>query len=380
MLKSSCAKRPVILVLGPDRMAVSGVSTHVSMLCTSALTSQFELSHFAVGSEGRNESPLSRLARLVTSPLTLAFAIVRRDVSIVHVNTSLNARAYWRDLVYTAVGKMFGADVVYQVHGGVLPDRFVRGNRVAAAFLRATLRLPDAIVVLAQHQLQAYRTFVPAQRIVMVPNAIDASAFVAMRRTRSGAAGELRLAYFGRLVREKGLYELLEGFRLARLEGVAARLVIAGSGPEDAALRRWVDDAALAEHVALPGPLFGEGKFAMLAETDVFVLPTYHAEGLPYSLLEAMAAGIPVITTSVAGIPDVVRDGVHGLFVPPRDPQALCRAIRLLATQQQLLDPMSAACRSRIIDGYSLARLAESFGKLYQRVLGTTRTEVWEKI
>lgn len=376
----SYTKRPVILVLGPHRTAVSGVSTHVSMLCKSALADQFELFHFAVGSEGRNEGRSSRAVRLITSPLRLALAIIKQGASIVHVNTSLNARAYWRDLVYTAVGKMCGADVVYQVHGGVLPDRFVGGNPIAAAFLRATLRLPDAIVVLAQHQLQAYRAFVPTQRIAMVPNAIDASAFVVVRRTPSVAAGELRLAYFGRLVKEKGLYELLEGFRLARLAGVTTRLVIAGSGPEDAALRRWIDDASLAEYVSLPGPLFGERKFAMLAETDVYVLPTYHAEGLPYALLEAMAAGIPVITTSVAGIPDVVSDGVHGLFVPPRDPQALCHAIRLFATHRQMLDPMGAACRSRIVDGYSLSKLSESFRRLYLRVLSAPGPKAWTKV
>ena len=377
----SCAKRPVILVLGPHRRAVSGVSTHVSMLCASALTDQFELVHFAVGSEGRNEGPTSRLARLITSPLALAVTILRRAARIVHVNTSLNARAYWRDLVYTAVAKLCGAGVVYQVHGGVLPQDFIGGRRFAAAFLRATLRLPDAIVVLARHQLKAYRAFVPMQRIAMVPNAIDSSAFVALRRARSaGSSGSLRLAYFGRLVKEKGLYELLEGFRLARLEGAEARLVIAGGGPEAAGLRRWVDEAALAEHVSLPGPLFGERKLAMLAQTDVFVLPTYHAEGLPYALLEAMAGGIPVITTSVAGIPDVVTDGVHGHFVPPRDPQALCRAIRLFAAHREMLDPMGAACQSRIADGYSLAGLSDSFRKLYQLLLNPASSEAWTKI
>jgi len=82
-------------------------------------------------------------------------------------------------------------------------------------------------------------------------------------------------------------------------------------------------------------------------------------------LLEGMAAGVPVVTTKVGAIPDVVVEGVHGLFVPPRNAAAIARAIAKLASDRDSLARMSAACRARIAGAYSLERLAESFCRLY---------------
>jgi hypothetical protein len=123
-------RQPVALVLGPHLEAVSGVSTHVRLLLASPLAADFRLVHFQVGSEGRREGPLGRALRLALSPFRLAVAIVARNAAVVHINTSLNARAYWRDLAYLAVARLCGARVVYQVHGGALPRRFCRGSRV----------------------------------------------------------------------------------------------------------------------------------------------------------------------------------------------------------------------------------------------------------
>lgn len=369
-------KRPVTLVLGPHRAAVSGVATHLNVLFASRLAEDFSLAHFQVGSEGRTEGRSSRLVRLVVSPLCLAIAILTRGAAIVHLNTSLEVGAYFRDLAYMIVAKICGTRVLCQVHGGALPQQFVGRSGIAAAVLRATLRLPDAIVVLAQCELEAYRDFVPGQYIAMIPNAIDSSPFQARARVPAVKGAALKLAYVGRLIKDKGLYEMLEGFRIARAQGIDARLVIAGSGPEEVPLRRYVAEAALADHVSLPGPVFGERKVTMLAQTDVFVLPTYHAEGLPYALLEAMAAGAPVITTRVGAIPDVVVEGVHGLFVPPGDPLAIVRAMQRLASDRDSLERMSAACRRRIARSYSMERLSDKFCRLYAELFAAKRMKV----
>src|SRR5207248_5445046 len=109
------------LLLGPRRDALSGMSTHVSLLLKSRLAQEFALIHFEVGGEGRNEGALGRAARLIVSPVRLAAAVLARRAVIVHLNTALTVRAYWRDLVYAIVAKLCGAKVLYQVHGGALP-------------------------------------------------------------------------------------------------------------------------------------------------------------------------------------------------------------------------------------------------------------------
>ncbi|HKV86780.1 MAG TPA: glycosyltransferase [Candidatus Dormibacteraeota bacterium] len=349
---------------------MSGVSTHLNLLFASRLAGEFSLAHFQVGREGRRESRAAFAWRLLVSPVLLAATILVRRVAVVHINTALNARAYWRDLAYLIVAKTCGARVLWQVHGGSLPQCFFGASRIFEDVLRATLRLPDALVVLARVELEAYREFVPGQRVLLLPNGIDCARYAAVARTRPDPASPLRLAYVGRLAREKGLDDALQGLALARAEGTRARLVVAGSGPEQLRLKRRAEDLGLAGEVSFAGPVFGEDKARLLGATDATLFAS-HGEGLPYALLESMAAGVPAIATCVGGIPDIVVDGVHGLLLSPRDPQSIARAIGKLAADRELLARMSAACRKRIAAGYSIDGLAEQIRSLYSELCAT---------
>jgi glycosyltransferase involved in cell wall biosynthesis len=360
--------RTTVLVCGPHRDAVSGVSTHVNLLLGSGLAEDFDLVHFQVGSEGRREGAIGRWLRLAASPFALFATILFRHVGVLHLNTSLNPRAYWRDLAYLFVAKLLRARVLYQVHGGALPQDFFAGSPRLTRFLRWTLRLPDLVVVLASVELEAYREFVPEQNVVALPNGIDTRPFACVPTVRSRADHPLRLVYIGRLAREKGLYEALEAVRMAVLGGVDARLILGGEGPEAQGLRQCAQALGVANRVSFPGAVFGNAKVRLLSIADVAILPSY-SEGLPYALLEAMAAGIPVLATPVGAIPDVVTDGTHGLLVPPRDARALGAAIGRLAADREGLTWMSRACRKRVLAAYSIDRLARELA-LYYRVLG----------
>ena len=358
---------PVIVILGPHRAAISGVSTHVNLLMESGLRDDFELVHFQVGSEGRDEGAVARLLRLVLSPLGLFFTILFRQAAVVHINTSLNPRAYWRDLAYLAVAKLLRSRVVYQVHGGALPQNFFAGRPQLTRFLRWTLRLPDAVLVLAKCELDAYRQFVPDQELLLLPNGIDCSPYAHIPTVMSRPDHPLRLVYVGRIAREKGLYETLQGLRLSLELGADARLVIAGQGAEEGRLKRYAQALGIGSRVTFAGPVFGADKVQLLAGSDVMVLPSY-AEGLPYALLEAMAAGIPVIATPVGAIPDVVAEGTHGFLVPPRDGKAIAEAIAMMSGDREQLSWMSRACRRRIRAAFSIERLAAELGLHYARL------------
>ena len=360
-------RRPAVLLLGPSRDAISGVTTHVNALLDSRLAGEFALEHFQVGSEGRSEGPLGRLLRFVTSPFTLAFAVLRRGAAVVHLNTSLNAKAWWRDLVYLLVAKACGARVVLQVHGGAL-DRFVFR-------LRAALRWPDAVVVLSQQEQEAWRRLAPGQHVALLPNGIDCTPYLKYKRNLPNPDAPVRLIYIGRLAAGKGLTETIEALALARGNGVAARLVIVGNGPEEARLRAQVRELGLEREVRFAGRAVGEDKVLLLSQSDALCLAS-ESEGLPYALLEAMAAGVVPIVTRVGGIPDVVQEGVHGAFVPVGDADAIALAIETLSHDRASLARMSAACRKRIAAVYSIQRVAAGFAGLYAS-LCTQREATW---
>jgi glycosyltransferase involved in cell wall biosynthesis len=353
----------VALLTGPRSAALSGVSTHVELLLRSELALAFTLIHFEVGREGRDEGLLGRAVRLLVSPFRLACQVLAHRAAIVHVNTALNLRAYWRDLAYMLVARLCRARVLYQVHGGPAPEAFCRGGRLAAAFVRTTLGLADVIVVLSSADREAFRRFGVGAPVLALPNAVECGPCDARVHERAAPARPLRVLYLGRLVREKGLYELIEGLALARSQGAAAELILAGEGPEAAALGAAVAARGLAP-VGFVGPVRGADKMTLLRWADVLALPSY-SEGLPYALLESMAAGVPAIATRVGAIPEVVADGVNGLLLEPRSPQAIATAIRALGADRDALARMGEASHATVSTRYSIGGLAAQLRALY---------------
>lgn len=353
-----------VALLGPSLSAVSGVSTHLNMLIGSQLAQRYSLFHFQVGSEGRNEGALQRLLRLIVSPFVFAVFLARQRPDIVHINTSLVPRAYWRDFAYLCVAKLLGRKVVSQIHGGALPESFAT-NPITRFLLRRFLRTSDVVTVLSTEELHAYRSFDAAARIELVPNAIVLSKRLTQARPEA-EAGTLRFVYVGRIARTKGLFDVIDALSLLHKDGLVFDCAIAGSGLEEEELQRQIKSLGLEYVVRLLGSVFGEEKEQLWVNSDLFLFPTFHVEGLPYSILESLAAGCVPITCPVAAIPDVMQDGVHGLFVPAHDPAAMAVAIRRLANDRSEMLRMSQAGRSRIAAEYTVDRLARRFNAIYE--------------
>ncbi len=244
-----------------------------------------------------------------------------------------------------------------------MPQDFFRGNAFLTWVLRRFLVSSDVVTVLSSAELAAYRGFDARMKVHLVPNAID-PAGLADRRRSYNTDRPLRLVYVGRLVRTKGLFEVIEALKQLKHAGREFQLSIAGGGPDQSGLIAASEEADLKDRVRFLGSVFAAEKSRLWLESDLFVLPSY-MEGLPYSLLEAMAAGCVPIVTPVAAIPDVMRHGEHGLFVPVKNPGALAGAVAALDDDREGLMRMAKAGRRRVLEQYTVARLADDFHKLY---------------
>jgi glycosyltransferase involved in cell wall biosynthesis len=356
-----------IAVFGPSLDALSGVTTHVRMLLSSDLMRDYELLHFQVGSEGRRENALQKLTRFVLSPFHLALFLLRTGAGVVHLNASLDPKGYWRDLAYSIVARALGCRVVNQIHGGAMPQDFFRRNIFLTWVLRRFLISSDVVTVLSSAELIAYREFDARINVHLVPNAIDPTGLADQVRSFN-VNRPLNLVYVGRLVRAKGLFEIIEALMELKRVGREFKLSIAGEGPDKRELLAASERAGLGDRVQFLGGVFAAEKYRLWLDSDLLVFPSY-TEGLPYSLLEAMAAGCVPITTPVAAIPDVMQDGQHGLFVPVKDPGALAIAVAALDDDRESLIRMAEAARRRVLEHYTVARLAGDFHKLYDGCL-----------
>lgn len=357
---------PRVMVLGPSTSAVSGVATHLGLLLRSGLADEYSLYHFRVGSEGRNETALMKVVRFSTSPLSIGLNILKMKPSIMHVNTSIDRKAFWRDAVYLLVGKLLRCRVVYQVHGGELPIEFAGGKAWLAAVIRHVLTVPDAIVLLARREFEAYSRLQGLKRLLLIPNAIDIQAYRPCK-PRDYSESRLIVGYIGRLAEGKGLAELVEACAVLRGK-CDFELQLAGTGPLEAALRVAVTSAGIADRVQFRGALYGEEKIEFWRTIDLFIFPT-HREGLPYAVLESLASGTPMITTAVGGIPDVVADGEHARIVEPGDPAMLAQTIEAVLQDRDWLKSASQKCLKQAHAVCGLDRLEKQFSQLYRSLL-----------
>jgi glycosyltransferase involved in cell wall biosynthesis len=307
---------------------------------------------------------LGRLWRTVTSPLDFTARLFRDRPKIVHINTSLEQKSYWRDLAYLAVAKILRRKIVYQVHGGALPQDFFSDSRVLTALLRRVLCCPDVVVLLSRSEMTAYRQFVPNVRLELIANAIEVPAANVAAGRYAGHA-PLEVVYVGRLADDKGVFEIVEAARILHDRGVEMHFSFAGKGPAEAQLRAAIDAADLGGSVTLLGGVFGAAKQELWERSSVFAFPTYHREGLPYALLESMASGAVPVISPVGAIPDVMQHEVQGLFVSSQNPPALADALERLDDDRGLLLRLAIAGRTRVVEGYSVTRLAAEFHQLY---------------
>ncbi len=201
-------------------------------------------------------------------------------------------------------------------------------------------------------------------RVPIVHCGVEPADYVARAHRGPGR----RLLFTGRLARVKGLPVVLAAVAHLRTRYPEIELALAGDGPDRAALEAGARSLGVADHVRFLGYQSSEQVRALLQETDVFVLPSF-AEGVPVVLMEAMASGVPVVTTRVAGVAELVEDGVSGLVVAPGEVDALTDAIDTLLADAALRERFGAAGRRMVEREFDVGREAAWLGTVFESVL-----------
>jgi colanic acid/amylovoran biosynthesis glycosyltransferase len=178
----------------------------------------------------------------------------------------------------------------------------------------------------------------------------------------------LQIVCVGRLVPAKGQHILLRAFSHLHLKDHVAHLTFIGDGPDRPSLEREVAEHGLSGRVTFCGALNHDQTRERLSQADIFALASF-AEGIPVALMEAMAMGIPCISTIIAGIPELIRHDIDGLLVPPSSVESFASAIESLLIDDHLRRRLGASARTRVIEHYNLAKNLSSLASAFESCL-----------
>lgn len=259
---------------------------------------------------------------------------------------------------------------ILTVHGGDIydPSKRLSPHRIPPlrALVRWVLNHSDCVTTFFQdiadrsRQIYSY-----SGRLEMIPYGLPARSYPAADRSRFGwKPDEVILISVARLIPRKGFVYLLEA--LARLKDRPWRWIALGSGPLLDSLQAQAAACGIQNKVEFRGHVDEEEKYARLASADVFVLPSLH-EGFGVVNLEAMTLGLPIITTSIGGQVDFLKEGYNALLVPPADSLALCNALRRMLTDSALRRTLGSHNRNDI-QSRTQDIMMDHFEELFERI------------
>lgn len=217
-------------------------------------------------------------------------------------------------------------------------------------------------------QLMALVTEDHWSKLAIVHAGIDPSVFPAVERP-APRQGTLQVLCVGRLVPEKGQAVLLVALRRLTDDGVEATVTFVGDGPRRVALEKLAAELGIADRALFTGSVSQDDIRTYYERADVFCLPSF-AEGVPVVLMEAMATQLPVVTTRIAGIPELVEDGDSGVLVPPGRADLLAGALATMAAEPERHRAMGEAGRQAVVARYNIAAAATELVAVLERTSG----------
>jgi len=304
--------------------------------------------------------------------------VVRTRPAIVHVKAASGIN-YYQCAAYVLIARLARRRVLLQLHAGDFPQFYDTAGPLGQAIITRSLRLPHRLVALSDSWARYFTTLSRGRSIGVVPNALVVAEYAAGTPdpARFGIpAGRISVLFVG--TRDpafdvhKGLPELLQALRAARARHPKLFLVLAGGAPDQAAITTALGpEGADWTHV---GTVTGEAKTALFRATDVLALPS-HFENMPNTVLEAMAAGRPVIATTVGAIPEMLDDGESGFLIAVGDVAQLTARLELLAGDEVLRARMGAHARTLAGERYDMAVLERALANEYRATGGTAATD-----
>jgi glycosyltransferase involved in cell wall biosynthesis len=364
-----------ILVIGPIPPPFHGVTVSTRLILESPAFQEFRLLHL----DTSDRRSIANIGKFEIGNIFLGLrhawkylAMLLRDrPNLVYIPISQGTGGYLRDLTFLLPARWLGIRVIVHLRGSEFRTFYQESGALMRLLIRYSLASIRRAIVLGESLRGVFAGLVPEERIAVVPNGSED--FLAGDPLPERPAGPtLTGLYLSNLRRRKGVLVALEAAISAMQSDPNLRFVFAGEYRFEtlhARIEARRRDSGLAERLLLPGVVTAIAKQRLLLESDFLLFPPIAPEGHPRVILEAMAAGLPVITTAQGAIPETVLEGVTGFIVPPGDAAAILEKIQLLTRNPDMRNRMGQAARQRFLDLYTADKANSRLAQVFKDVL-----------
>ena len=328
-----------------------------------------EISYFYYGSpEPVKESFITFIRRFFGDYIRFYKTLQHEKYDLIHINTSLNPKSFFRDSIFSLISKNAGCKTLIYWHGWKWNFERKTVRRILP-FFRFTFGKADAMICLAGDFVKSLKSYRYQKPVFLETTVVEDHIFNA-RSLNSDASGNKKTAqilFLSRVEDSKGIYETVDGFRMLLHNYPGATLCIAGTGTALQPLKNYVDKEKI-PGIIFSGWIEGEEKIKSLVRANVFILASY-SEGMPICILEAMAVGLPVVTTFVGGLKDFFEDGTMGYTVQLKDAEDIRDKLEKILGDRDLSKRQGTFNKQYALEKFSAEKVCNSLENIYEAII-----------
>ena len=305
------------------------------------------------------ERSMSSYTLAVLCPIRMLWQfIIHPSIKIVHIHTC-SYKPFHHASFRARFAKLFGKKVVMHMHGGGFKDYYKQDE----AFIKNQLSKIDGVIALSQSWKEFYSDIIGAKNVYVIPNVIPEPRIFEKENNEV-----FNLLYLGHIYKAKGIFDLVEMINEHHNEYVGKLMLHIGGGMyEEEKMKQYISDHNLKDVITMHGWVVGDEKARLLSNADAFILPSY-TEGQPVSIIEAMSYGLPILSTNVGGIPEMIEANVNGFLFEPGDKETMATSINKLITDHELRESLSQKSKELSM-GYLPAAVRFKLHEFYNAIL-----------
>lgn len=357
-----------ILTIGPgDYLAYSGGMGYV----LNTYYNNFETFNYLKAHEHKYHKAKWPLIKFFTGQLFKFIGILlsNKKIKILHIHGAAYG-SFYRKYILFYIGKfIFRKKVIYHVHGSEFSKFYMESGGFTKRLVKHFVENADLLICLSLSWKTFFTTnFKRIKKIEILKNGIEkpAIAINQLVQARMGAP-KITFLFLGALGDRKGVFDLLNAAVIYKAYFTGKITIVIGGNGEVERLKDYIKNNELDEIVHFEGWVSGDKKADLLKSSSVYILPTYN-EGLPIAILEAMSYALPIISTPVGGIPEIVLNENNGFLINPGDTEAIFQALKKFIDDPRLVENMGLSS-AEIVEPYYIEKVLEDLLLLYTFLL-----------